>query len=278
MERKQKWEIVIHIYKVSLASFSHWFGCVQRDGIKEDSRGFYLNRELKSEKIKNYKKQSILSGWSTLEMEENHQEVKVGCVIFVCGCVLSPLSCVRLLVTPWTVACQAPVSTGFSRQEHWSGLPCPRPGDLPDPGLSLCPSPGLAGGFFTTSATWDALQSCSGWGWVLRSQRQTRAWNSAEFSTRECATKSELPLCTRILPLFQLLCRVWLSWPQGLWPARQEYCNRLPFLPQGAFPSQGSNLHPLCWQVYFLLSEQPGKPCSQNYRPINQETKCWGRE
>ena len=36
-------------------------------------------------------------------------------------------------VTPWTVACQAPLSRGFSRQEHWSGLPCPPPRDLPDP-------------------------------------------------------------------------------------------------------------------------------------------------
>ena len=36
---------------------------------------------------------------------------------------------------PWTVACQAPPSTGFSRQEHWRGLPCPPPGDLPNPGI-----------------------------------------------------------------------------------------------------------------------------------------------
>ena len=45
------------------------------------------------------------------------------------------------LATPWTVACQAPLSMGFSRQEHWSGLPFPSPGDLPDPGIkpmSLC--------------------------------------------------------------------------------------------------------------------------------------------
>ena len=39
-----------------------------------------------------------------------------------------PLSCVRLFATPWTVAHQAPLSMGFSRQEHWSGLPCPPPG------------------------------------------------------------------------------------------------------------------------------------------------------
>ena len=45
------------------------------------------------------------------------------------------LSHVRLLVTPWTVAHQAPPSMGFSRQEYWSGLPLPFPGDLPNPGI-----------------------------------------------------------------------------------------------------------------------------------------------
>ena len=66
-------------------------------------------------------------------------------------------SCVSLVVSEstvlWTVACQAPLSMGFSRQEYWSGLPCPPSGDLPDPGTepaSLNVSPALAGGFFTT--------------------------------------------------------------------------------------------------------------------------------
>ena len=45
------------------------------------------------------------------------------------------LSRVRLFVTPWTIAYQAPPSMGFSRQEYWSGLPFPSPGDLPDPGI-----------------------------------------------------------------------------------------------------------------------------------------------
>ena len=45
------------------------------------------------------------------------------------------LSCVRLFVTPWTVAYQVSPSMGFSRQEYWSGLPFPPPGDLPDPGI-----------------------------------------------------------------------------------------------------------------------------------------------
>ena len=45
------------------------------------------------------------------------------------------LSHVRLFATPWTVAHQAPLSMGFSRQEYWSGLPFPSPGDLPSPGI-----------------------------------------------------------------------------------------------------------------------------------------------
>ena len=53
------------------------------------------------------------------------------------------------LVTPWTVVCQAPLSTGLPRQEYWSGLPFPSPGDLPDPGIKPV-SPELAGGCFTT--------------------------------------------------------------------------------------------------------------------------------
>ena len=45
------------------------------------------------------------------------------------------LSYIRLFLTPWTVAYQAPPSMGFSRQEYWSGLPFPSPGDLPNPGI-----------------------------------------------------------------------------------------------------------------------------------------------
>ena len=64
----------------------------------------------------------------------------------------------RLLATPWTAAHQAPLSTGHSRQEYWSGLPCPPPGHLPDPGIepTSITSPTVAGGFFTTRATWEA--------------------------------------------------------------------------------------------------------------------------
>ena len=56
-------------------------------------------------------------------------------------------SCPTLFVTPWTVACQDPLSMGFSRQEYGSGVPFPLLGDLPHPGIKLV-SPALAGGFF----------------------------------------------------------------------------------------------------------------------------------
>ena len=51
------------------------------------------------------------------------------------ACMFSYFSCVWLFVTPWTIACQAPLSMELSRQEYWNGLPCPPPGDLPDAGF-----------------------------------------------------------------------------------------------------------------------------------------------
>ena len=66
------------------------------------------------------------------------------------------------LCDPVDVAHQAPLSMGFSRQEYRSGLSCPPPGDLPDPGIEpvSLTSPALAGGFFTTKATWEARLEC----------------------------------------------------------------------------------------------------------------------
>ena len=91
----------------------------------------------------------------------------------IVACVYAQLlSCVRLFATPQTVAHQAPRSMGFSRQEYWSGLPCPPPGDLPNPGIepmSLM-SPALAGGYFTTSTTWE-----------VPSQLTTRKINQIQF-------------------------------------------------------------------------------------------------
>ena len=71
---------------------------------------------------------------------------------------MKSLSCVRLFATPWTVARQAPLSMGLSRQEHWSGLPFPSQGDLSDPGIEPASlmSPALAGSFCTIRTTWEA--------------------------------------------------------------------------------------------------------------------------
>ena len=80
-----------------------------------------------------------------------------------CCPVLSCFIRAWLFVTPWAVARQSPLSMGFSSQEYCSGLPCPPPGDLPDPGMepaslvSCCGGLGGGGGYggvFTTSTTW----------------------------------------------------------------------------------------------------------------------------
>ena len=94
---------------------------------------------------------------------------------FVAKCVLSHFSHVWLFATLWTVACQVSQSMRFSRQEYWSGLPCPHPGDLPDPEIepvSLM-SPALANRFFTTSRTWLYTGS-------LYTHSQKSWWVSAE--------------------------------------------------------------------------------------------------
>ena len=69
------------------------------------------------------------------------------------------------LYNPIDYSPQIPLSMGFSSQEYWSGLPFSPPGDLPDPGIEprSLTSPALAGGFFTTAATWEAHSWCSLW-------------------------------------------------------------------------------------------------------------------
>ena len=61
-------------------------------------------------------------------------------------------------VVLWTITHQEPLFMGFSQEKYWSGLPCPPPGDLPDPGIESASliSLALAGGFFTSSTTWEA--------------------------------------------------------------------------------------------------------------------------
>ena len=98
------------------------------------------------------------------------------------------LSCVRLFVTPWTVAYQAPLSIEFSRQEYWSGLPFPSPGDLPNPGII----PGVShivGRCFTIWATREA-------------QNQMQCHNPSTL----CSRKPLLPRCTRVDETYLVSC------------------------------------------------------------------------
>ena len=115
---------------------------------------------LRSQHIRENNLKKNILGWPKCSSEFFCLRV---CVC-VCACV-----CVRLvtlvvsdpLLTPWTVAHQVPLFMGFSRQEYWSGLSCPPPGDLPDPGIKpvSLKSHALARGFFTTSATWRETSS-----------------------------------------------------------------------------------------------------------------------
>ena len=119
---------------------SNWFTLFYGRNWQTILNQLYPNKNFKNffEKKKPWKKKSICV----------HMHV----------CVLSHFSRVQLFVTPWTVAHQVPLSMELSRQEYWSGLPCPPSGDLPHLGIepvSACVSC-IAGGFFTHWATWKA--------------------------------------------------------------------------------------------------------------------------
>ena len=83
------------------------------------------------------------------------------CLMNIHASVLSSFTHLRLFENLWAVARQAPLSMGFSRKEYWSGLPCPPPGHLPNPGTEPT-APALTEGFFATSTTWEALHQHSG--------------------------------------------------------------------------------------------------------------------
>ena len=107
----------------------------------------------------------------------------------ICMCVLGHFSRVWLSAPPWTAVCRAPLSMEFSRQEDW--LTCPPPGDLPDPGIkpmSLI-SPALAGGFFTTSATWEAQEDIQ---YILIILLKFCKWGCTTFFF-QCLLSSEPP-------------------------------------------------------------------------------------
>ena len=135
------------------------------------------------------------------------------------------LSCVQLFVTLWSVAGQAPLSMEFSRQEYQSGLPIPSPGDLFNPGIEPM-SPTLQA---------DSLMSKPSGKPYFLSHVQL-------FATQTVA--HQVPL--------------------SLESSRQEYWSRQPFLLQGIFSTQGSNLSLLhCRQILYCLSHY-GSPVQMN--------------
>ena len=107
----------------------------------------------------------------------------------VCACVLSR---VRLFVAPWTVAHQAPLSMGFSRQEYWSGLPFPSPGDLPDPGIKCVSCIGrLTAGPPGKHFTWDLSMGLS---YLLQK-------NQKKIKRKRALSFLHLPMVTPLSPV-----------------------------------------------------------------------------
>ena len=130
------------------------------------------------------------------------------------------------------------LSMGFSRQEYWSGLPCPSPGDLPNPGIKLTSLvfPALAGGLFITSTTWKTWQKTV-WKWEVK-----------VLIVQSCPTLCDPMDCSLPGPSVH-----------GILQARILEWAGIPFF-RGIFLTQGSNpglLH--CRQIIYCLSHQ-GSP------------------
>ena len=88
----------------------------------------------------------------TMEHSDQCGSLSASATLFSMSVFAKSLQSCPTLCDPMDCSHQAPLSMGFSRQEYWSGLPCPTPGGLPNPAF-----PAIAGGCFTTSATWEAL-------------------------------------------------------------------------------------------------------------------------
>ena len=98
-------------------------------------------------------------GISYLKARSFRRGTRIALKMWMCLCaVLSHFSRVQLFATPWIVDCQAPLSMDFPGNNYCSGLSCPPPGDLLNPGIkpTSLMSPELAGRFFTTGASWEA--------------------------------------------------------------------------------------------------------------------------
>ena len=145
------------------------------------------------------------------------------------------LSCVRLFAIPWTVVYQASLSMGFSRQEYWSGLPFPSPGDLPDPGIKprfSC----IAGRCFTLWATREALKA------------QSKTFIHGLYHLPPYIILMYMCVLS-LLSCVKLFATLWTVAHQALLsrdsPGKNTGVGGHALL-QVIFPTQGSNLHLLC--------------------------------
>ena len=155
-------------------------------------------------------------------------------------CMLSCFDCVWLIVTIWAVAHHAPLLMRFSRQEYWSGMPCSPPGDLLNPGTESASlmSPVLAGGFFTTSTTWEApvghIPACK---FKKKFKHLTKLWSN--HSVLRYEPRGNWNLLLLLLSHFsrvRLFATLWTTAcqaPLSMGFSRQEYWNGLPCSPPG---------------------------------------------
>ena len=145
-------------------------------------------------------------------------------------CVLS-FSHVLLFETPWAIACQAPLSMGFSRQEYWSGLPFSPPGDLPDPRIQ--PTSPVSPALLTDSLPLSHLRL----GWNER--KKVKSLSHVRFFVTPWTVTCQAPLSMGF--------------------SRQEYWSGLPFPPPEDLPNPGIEPGSPALQADALPSEPPGK-------------------
>ena len=134
------------------------------------------------------------------------------------------------------IACQAPLSMEFSRQEYWSRLPSPPPWDLPNPGIkaSSFKSPILAGEYSTTSTTWE-IQSCAEWMNCISLVPQSLYWQLDLSCVLCCAVLIHFSHVQFFATLWTVACQASLS----MGCSRQEYWSGLPRPPPGDVPHPG---------------------------------------
>ena len=171
------------------------------------------------------------------------------------------------LVTLWTIACQALLSMGFSRQEYWSGLPFPSPGDLPDPVIEPR-SPALQADSLPTELQWKPT--------LLFTYLLFVFFHLCVSSLNVVLITAIALRCAQLLQLFRFFVTPWTiahQAPLSMGFSRQEYLSGLPCPLQGIFPALGLYPHDLhllgCRQILYLLSRL-GSPLTAITQKVNQ--------